>query len=818
MSKKDMCLVLLPFNKQSNTLWESIKKVGRRFQHISLERNEGAPRVRSIQESTVKITQAAFLIADFSLEMGALWPDPNILTEAGAAVGLEKKLYVLSNIPRHEPLQLPLYWHSFRVTRYQYDPKYPEDFEKWFEEYLEIILRENHLNPARVLARRETQAQKLNWLTLMVQQACQQAKEIYQDEAMLWNVGAVQFNPFQCTFNLTHKVSHASEGNPALIELQCGAYFQLWKRQGSPFWIRVRYLDREVQELEVKWEEITLTYPLESISSEEVWNSFERKLDIWVKQITPNASPLTSLSKLIQNMGQIAENLTGLTIEGLMLYTKQKMTWNTNGYRIPFYLEDQSEVTLCIDFQQWEEQDSPFWIYFKPTIPYLSEVENWFTETVPIYTGSGWLIKIITAETKMAHILDAFQYTLQELMNHYQRARQILGPIALPPAPQPQPQQPSSLGRTAPPPVSSHSPHAHTRTFVSPLNLSVMNNTPPLRGNTTTASPLLTPEIQGGGEEDWGNVQNWSKEGFGSIGNEGKQAVSALFDSAFKESSNRNVRDKALGTGIMKTIPALIHGLKDDEYVVRRESAESLGEMGVDAPEVIYALIQSLGDEHKEVRKKVAWALGKIGLKAKNAVPSLIEALKDENTDVRYWAGWALGEIGTEAKEYLSKLIEALKDKNEDVREKVGLVLGKIGPSAKEAVPALIETLKDSSEEVVKKAAWALGRIGPETKEVVPALIEALKSESAHVRYGAGMALGEIGPAAKEAVPSLIVALKDKDPDVRKKAALALGEIGPEAKEAISDLTAILKDEDYGIRYIGAEALKKIKGKEFLSI
>jgi len=302
----------------------------------------------------------------------------------------------------------------------------------------------------------------------------------------------------------------------------------------------------------------------------------------------------------------------------------------------------------------------------------------------------------------------------------------------------------------------------------------------------------------------------------------------------------------------IKTIPALITALKDEEIVVQWTAAEVIGKIGVN-DEQFETIIKMLKEgETKEEREGAATALGE--LKNVKAVPNLITALKDVNPDVRESAAEAIGKIGEanpgnkEVLEAITALLNALKDKFDYVQKRVAEAIGKIGVNYEQFETILRMLKKGETSEERHGAAIALGAL--ENLKAIPALITALKDKFEYVRRSAAEAIREIAEAnpgnkeVLEAIPALITALKDKDSDVRWVAAEAIGKIGVndeqfetivrmlkegETKEerygavrALSELKNVktipalitaLKDKDSDVRWVAAEAIGKISEK-----
>jgi HEAT repeat protein/Tfp pilus assembly protein PilF len=183
-----------------------------------------------------------------------------------------------------------------------------------------------------------------------------------------------------------------------------------------------------------------------------------------------------------------------------------------------------------------------------------------------------------------------------------------------------------------------------------------------------------------------------------------------------------------------RDINGLILALKDDDEIIRKESARALGNLG--AVEATESLTNALEDPHQGVREETITALGKIG--NKQATNTLIKALSDPQISVRWRAAQALGNIGSP-----------------------------------EAVKPLTQTLQDQDTGVREEVITALGKIG--TSEAIEPLLKSLKSPHITIRWRAVHALGMI--ADPRATESLTETLQDQDPGVREESITALGRI-----------------------------------------
>jgi HEAT repeat protein len=186
--------------------------------------------------------------------------------------------------------------------------------------------------------------------------------------------------------------------------------------------------------------------------------------------------------------------------------------------------------------------------------------------------------------------------------------------------------------------------------------------------------------------------------------------------------------------------------LKDPDWVVRREAAITLGEMGDER--CAEPLCRALYDGDWQVREVAIDALGQVG---SPAVEKLIKLLRD--WDVRRYAMTALGKIRDER--VLDPLMHHLR--NEEFKDYAANALVELGQPA---VPRLIEALKDKDDNVRKQAVVALGRI--KHADAIDPLMAMLADKDWYTRLTAAAALEAIGDErGREAIKPLL-----KDPDM----------------------------------------------------
>ncbi len=191
--------------------------------------------------------------------------------------------------------------------------------------------------------------------------------------------------------------------------------------------------------------------------------------------------------------------------------------------------------------------------------------------------------------------------------------------------------------------------------------------------------------------------------------------------------------------------------LKDPDWVVRREAAITLGEMGDER--CVEPLAAGLRDGDWQVREVAIEGLGQIG---SPAVDVLLKLLRD--WDVRKSAIMALGKIRDER--VLEPLMQQLR--NDEFMEDATDALVNLGEPS---LPGLIKALKDKEELVRKQAVIALGRI--KSPDAIDPLIEMLQNKDWFTRLTAAAALEAIGDErGRDAIKPL---LKDSDMVVKMR-------------------------------------------------
>lgn len=254
-------------------------------------------------------------------------------------------------------------------------------------------------------------------------------------------------------------------------------------------------------------------------------------------------------------------------------------------------------------------------------------------------------------------------------------------------------------------------------------------------------------------------------------------------------------------------IEALIVRLRERNPNTRRLARVALVEFG---PQALPALERAQKEDDWELRRQVAQTLGELAHPA--GLPLLCAALADWDWEVRSEAAASL--IRLPDTQALEPLVRGLSDEHYRVRQRCLQALVLLGERERgagrdpqalllPAIEPLCTLLGDSERTIRRDAAQALVLAGG--PEAVPPLIEALRDPDTEVRAAAAHALLVHGDA--RAVLALTAALSDQDL-VRVRAAKALGEIAtrepvPGLEAALPRLSQLAKSARWGAEALG---------------
>ena len=251
--------------------------------------------------------------------------------------------------------------------------------------------------------------------------------------------------------------------------------------------------------------------------------------------------------------------------------------------------------------------------------------------------------------------------------------------------------------------------------------------------------------------------------------------------------------------------------------------------------------MEALKDSDWKVRKNAAESLGFFAAARRKAVPGLLALLKDDQVKVRQSALLSLGRLGKGNPKVEAALEEFTKDPDTSVREDAVIALAALGKTDDSALPVLIKALASKEKATAKSAVQALAIVGRKTPEkVLPSMIEMLKKKDGGEQNALGVlqkmrtaaepalptitalyasadpatrldimdAVVAIDKAGDQAIPILIKQLKAVDPIDRREALFGLMHYRTRAKDWTEAVAGVLNDRDREVKMMAIGVLK----------
>jgi HEAT repeat protein len=251
-------------------------------------------------------------------------------------------------------------------------------------------------------------------------------------------------------------------------------------------------------------------------------------------------------------------------------------------------------------------------------------------------------------------------------------------------------------------------------------------------------------------------------------------------------------------------VPLFVKAMKHKDPVIRRASAEALGELGRDGAKGVDELIHLLSDNKAGiVREAAAEAIGKSVPGSEPARRALTKAFNDRSTLVKTKAAVSLATLDRNNKRALEMIRMVWKAK--DWRVRFVVVSGAsrfVDPTMKEMVPLLIRSLSDREEMYNGYESgiprWAAIALGMMRSVAVDPLISVLENNDLESHFWALDALAAIGPAARKCIPSMCAILDRMDIYERAAQAKGSGHLTLRAVRgcAIRALSQVINRED----------------------
>lgn len=358
---------MMPFRNDPTTreFWDSMRRIADTYEFLTLHRfgqdslTGGHDLFEGIRDD---ILRADFCLSDFTLEPTG-FPNLNVLTEAGIALGAQKHHYLIARAPSYGRLNaaLPSDWKG------QYVEIFPQKdggtWEGLIRDFFEKIL--NELGKPTTEAKekpRENDGEQMRWLLKVVQAVREEARELYDEtqNGTVWTsrrqrVGGL---PQRFFFPLT------SPQAPN-VKVAVGAFFDLWTRDGTPLHVGIQTGN------EAGWEyvPVRLDKSLTEATTRETVSAFIQCLDQRLVKFTPGLSRPTLLSRTVLSWDAATETVRKVVERSTELAGELKNgNWSEAGCVLSRNLrESRFVVRIGIDLERWAEKHrTPLWIVIEP--------------------------------------------------------------------------------------------------------------------------------------------------------------------------------------------------------------------------------------------------------------------------------------------------------------------------------------------------------------------------------------------------------------------------------------------------------------------
>jgi len=242
------------------------------------------------------------------------------------------------------------------------------------------------------------------------------------------------------------------------------------------------------------------------------------------------------------------------------------------------------------------------------------------------------------------------------------------------------------------------------------------------------------------------------------------------------------------------TVNVALEGMSHDDPLVRRTSAEILGNL--DEPRAQDTLVEALNDPDNEVKVASLQSLARAG--AASAMLEVASHLDDPNTDVRAQAVETLSTLTKYPGGLRAYLGPMLKDEDGFVRSRAAVGLLRLGPHNKARdllrSMAVLGEQDDRIHAIRAMAEWG-------DLEAFTLIENELNDRHAPspVRRAAAIALGSCDSAA---TATLLNTLSDSDLAVREGAVQGLAHLGPQTMDGVLTKLADPKSEDGALQVL----------------
>ncbi len=259
------------------------------------------------------------------------------------------------------------------------------------------------------------------------------------------------------------------------------------------------------------------------------------------------------------------------------------------------------------------------------------------------------------------------------------------------------------------------------------------------------------------------------------------------------------------------TLGTLMRSLKDPASIVRRFSAEALGQAKEPSSDVVDSLLKCLEDDDPTVRSAATQSLVRLGRGRKGlGVASLTRSLENGSELVRQHTIEILSALSSIWPNAIEAILPMLGDTSGVVRQAAARSLETVGEGAPFPINKLLRLVTNEDFNARWIAAQALVRLGRGQARVARALMRMLEDDDSQSRALAASALGELGRTDRQILDALLKRVRNDHPDIQGRAIQALGLLAEPEWHAVGPIFRRLKHQDAGVRFSAALALGRI--------
>jgi len=251
--------------------------------------------------------------------------------------------------------------------------------------------------------------------------------------------------------------------------------------------------------------------------------------------------------------------------------------------------------------------------------------------------------------------------------------------------------------------------------------------------------------------------------------------------------------------------------MKDPEWKVRRNAAESLGFFPRESEKTVPILLERLKDDSPQVRSSAILSLGKLGRNNAAVEDALKKLADDSDSVVKLNAAVALALLGKVDDSALPLLIQALESGEEATAKAAGRVLADIGlKEPQKVLPSVMEALDKNEAPLAGNALRVLRNMRTLAAPSLPRVVALYDGADVQTRRDIVDTVLAVDKKGEYALGVMIKALKEPDVRDRKEALIGMMRFRPRPDLMLDPVLGVLKDEDPANRLIAVNLVKAL--------